>query len=313
VRKFIALIILVVLMGWVAAYTAPTNTLSSTNAGDRNERQIVPAAGISVSGTKIRVTVQGASGGNATLDGCSIVERDEDDVGTETPTRITFNTGSSSVTLSGDTPVVSDEIEFTIDETKDYLVHFWWGLDDGWTFKYATSGGGGDYSNYGPTDYTLTIDPNLGSPTADRNICLVKIEVEEAGGYTLTCDSGSYAITGTAMSPLHDKILGIEAGSYAITGTAASLLKDSELTLDSGTYTLTGTASGLIHNKKLVLGAGTYTITGTAATLLHNKVLTIGAGSYIITGKDVTLTYTPAGGVIIYGEGLHMSMHPFQH
>jgi len=51
---------------------------------------------------------------------------------------------------------------------------------------------------------------------------------------------GSYDLTGTAMSPLRDALLGIGAGSYSLTGTAVTLLRDAIIDILAGSYSLTG-------------------------------------------------------------------------
>lgn len=72
---------------------------------------------------------------------------------------------------------------------------------------------------------------------------------ETAGAYSITCDPGSYAVTGTAATPQHDKKVSAETTSYAWTGSDATLTHTTP-----GAYTL-------------VADAGSYTLTGSAATL----------------------------------------------
>ena len=83
------------------------------------------------------------------------------------------------------------------------------------------------------TDVSLTEDyighPIIGNP--------------DIGAYELQIISigvGSYDLTGTAMSPLRDALLGIGAGSYSLTGTAVTLLRDAIIDILAGSYSLTG-------------------------------------------------------------------------
>jgi hypothetical protein len=166
---------------------------------------------------------------------------------------------------------------------------------------------------------------------ADQELTWGDEEAASGSTYTLECDAGSYAITGTAMTPLHDKIVVAGVGTYAITGTAmsplhgrkvsagvgayeitgieASLLHDRVIACETGSIDITGTEAGLLLARKIAAAMGTYGITGTAMTPKHNKKLSAGAGSYIIDGTAVTLEYSGEGEVVIvYGSGWHMFM-----
>ena len=136
------------------------------------------------------------------------------------------------------------------------------------------------------------------------------------GGATLTADSGTYTLTGTAATLKADRKLAADSGSYAITGTDVSLKLGRKLTAESGTYTVNGTDVSLTAGRKLTadsgtyaltgtdvtltyqpaggytlaLDSGSYTLTGTAATLKASRKLTADSGTYALTGTDVTLT-----------------------
>lgn len=43
------------------------------------------------------------------------------------------------------------------------------------------------------------------------------------GGYTLTCDAGSYSITGVAATVAKGRVLSASSGAYAVSGVAASI------------------------------------------------------------------------------------------
>ena len=88
------------------------------------------------------------------------------------------------------------------------------------------------------------------------------------GGATITGDSGSYTLTGTAATLKAGRKLAADSGTYNLTGTAAALKVGRKLTADSGTYTLTGTAVAFKRGYALGAESGTYTVSGTSVNLL---------------------------------------------
>lgn len=92
--------------------------------------------------------------------------------------------------------------------------------------------------------------------------------------YTLTADSGSFALTGQTV------------------GLAANRI----LTADTQSYALTGQTAGLAFNRTLSAASGSFSLAGQDAGLSFNRVLSAESGSYALTGQDATLTYTPVGG-----------------
>ena len=97
-----------------------------------------------------------------------------------------------------------------------------------------------------------------------------------AGGptYTLTADSGSFALTGQAAGLSFNRTLAADSGSFALTGQDAALLQNRVLASDSGAFALAGQD----------------------ATLTFSRVLSAASGSYALAGQDATLTYTPISG-----------------
>ena len=95
------------------------------------------------------------------------------------------------------------------------------------------------------------------------------------GAFTLNADSGSYAISGTAATLLHHRVLNAEAGAYVLSGTAATLLHNRVLQAESGAYALAGTDATIV-----------YTPSGTVYTLNAES------GAYSITGADASFLYT---------------------
>lgn len=111
--------------------------------------------------------------------------------------------------------------------------------------------------------------------------------------YTLTCQAGSYTVTGVSAVLLKKRSLTASAGSYTQAGVSAILKKGRTLTASSGSYSLTGVSATLSKNRKLTANAGSYSLTGVSATLLRSKLITAQAGAYSQAGVSATITYTP--------------------
>lgn len=120
-----------------------------------------------------------------------------------------------------------------------------------------------------------------------------------AGGlYTLTAQSGSYAVSGQQATLLRHRNLTASSGTYNITGQSVNITYSPTaavytLTAQAGSYTLTGIAATLLKSKLLSTSSGSYSTTGNSATISKNRVLTATSGSYTITGRSATLTYVP--------------------
>jgi hypothetical protein len=89
-------------------------------------RQVITSAQFTDNRTSIRLKLAGCSDQVSNIVGCSIGERSgtTDDFAV-VPTRITFNGGENSITIPAGISVFSDFISFSLDKTKDYLVHFY--------------------------------------------------------------------------------------------------------------------------------------------------------------------------------------------
>ncbi len=64
--------------------------------------------------------------------------------------------------------------------------------------------------------------------------------------YTITAQSGTYAITGQSAVILRSKVLTASAGSYTITGQSATLLRSKVISAQYGTYSLTGQSADIV-------------------------------------------------------------------
>lgn len=142
---------------------------------------------------------------------------------------------------------------------------------------------------------------------------------DSAVAYTLTADSGTFTLTGTAASLEVGRVLSAASGSFALTGTAASLEVGREVNADSGTFTLAGQDASLEVGRRLVAESGTFTfsgqtaglfvgrelsaesgaftLSGSAASLEAGRKLSADSGTYVLSGQDAALTWSnaPAG------------------
>ncbi len=106
---------------------------------------------------------------------------------------------------------------------------------------------------------------------------------EEDFGYYAAAGGGSYTLTA-------------DSGSFALTGQDAGLSFNRVLAADTQSYTLTGQDAGLAFNRTLAAESGSFSLNGQDAGLAFNRVLGADNGSFALDGQDVTLTYTPISG-----------------
>jgi hypothetical protein len=206
----------------------------------------------------------------------------------------------------------ADESVYKIEVNGDAVEIFEDGVSR-WSSSTAASSANTSANIYGSTSQGVV---NKGSASASDWIDDFEAGALGGGATTLTADSGTYTLTGTAVTLKADRKLAADSGSYAITGTDVSLKLGRKLTAESGTYTVNGTDVSLKAGRKLAadsgtyaltgtdvtltyqpaggytlaLDSGSYTLTGTAATLKASRKLTADSGTYTLTGTDVTLT-----------------------
>lgn len=152
----------------------------------------------------------------------------------------------------------------------------------------------------------------VNSPTAGSNtitsgnsnfpgIAIASIKGASGGGatnYTLTCDAGSYSLTGVAALLRRGYTLAANVGSYALGGQDAILRRGYSVAADVGSYSQAGQDVALRRGYSLVCDVGSYSLTGYDATLTYSAgstayTLSCDSGSYALTGEDASLVYTP--------------------
>lgn len=195
------------------------------------------------------------------------------------------------------------------------------GTTSAWTVRTDQRAG---YINVGSSTATQT---TAGAITARVTVnfnggntgILVALRPAAGGGsYTLTSDTGSFTLSGTAAGLIADRSLTSESGSFTLSGTDATfavgygliaesasftysgtdagLIKDSVLVSESGSFTYSGTDAGLLAGRLLTSEAGSFTLSGTDANLIADRLLTSESATFTLSGTDATLTYTPLTG-----------------
>ena len=125
-------------------------------------------------------------------------------------------------------------------------------------------------STNGPNDIVGTARPQ----SSAYDVGAWELVVAGGATYTLTADSGSFALTGQTVGLAFNRIL----------------------TADTQSYALTGQATGLAFNRTLSAASVSFSLAGQDVGLAFNRVLSAASGSYALAGQDATLTYTPIGG-----------------
>jgi hypothetical protein len=113
--------------------------------------------------------------------------------------------------------------------------------------------------------------------------------------YALSCDAGSYSLSGQAATLAVSRAIAADAGSYALSGNSADITLSRALAFDAGSYAVTGRDATFVAGKAITLEAGSYAVTGHDATLTVSRSVAFDSGSYSVTGRDATLSYTPLG------------------
>lgn len=100
---------------------------------------------------------------------------------------------------------------------------------------------------------------------------------------------GSFALAGTAADVRASRVIGGGTGAFALAGLNATLAKNVPLAAGTGTYALNGTDAGLRATRVLTASPATFTTAGTAAGLTIGRVVTAAPAAFTLTGTDAGL------------------------
>jgi hypothetical protein len=150
--------------------------------------------------------------------------------------------------------------------------------------------------------FQYTMQSTLGSITpswtqASEDWGSVVVAFKEINAYSLSCDPGSYATTGSDATTA--RLLTTAAGSYATTGSDATLAYARPLSVDAGSYAVTGSDATLTYTsnpsepatgfKNFVDGFWALGVWADGVWAVNARTLTCDAGAYAVTGSDATL------------------------
>lgn len=111
--------------------------------------------------------------------------------------------------------------------------------------------------------------------------------------YTLTCQSGSFNLSGQSAVLTRTKLLIASSGSFTYTGKSAALVRGRVLTSQAGSFSLSGQSATIKRDRKLTASNGAFSYTGQQVTLLRSKLLVGQTGGFSLNGQQATITYTP--------------------
>ena len=171
-----------------------TATLDADNVGNDNDshRQVIPASAISTNGDFVRITLEAAATGDGLkMDNVAIVERSGSTAsGTTVPTEILFSGTSGTGTVTAGNTIVSDWLEYSIDETKDYLIVMDWSTDSANdAARIITSAGSTLYRRTDFNSYNISSGSGFSTIGSSHYFAVNKIEVAGHGDLTVQANS----------------------------------------------------------------------------------------------------------------------------
>lgn len=131
---------------------------------------------------------------------------------------------------------------------------------------------------------------------------------------TITCNQGSYTLSGQATTLQVSRIVSASQGTYTLTGQTATLTKTTpgaySIAADAGVYTITG-SSGLAQYA-MNASHGVYSLSGQAATFSIGtpSAFSIPAdyGQYSLSGRSARLIWSNAPMVLSSGHSISISI-----
>lgn len=180
--------------------------INFNNSTYQNFRQVIPASDLSETGTHVRILIKAHDTNAFTVSGASVGLRSgSTDDFSAPPTRLTFDTGSSTATVSANTDKYSDWIEYDSDPDTDQLIHIYYGTstDD---YVYKTTGGT-SYRSTDGTDNTLTTTVDYGASAGAIRI----VAGYEVGSEAVADSVWESTVSSDPKIVIFDDTLGIEA------------------------------------------------------------------------------------------------------
>jgi hypothetical protein len=254
-----------------------------------NDRDIISAARgqrvgpvpVAEVGVTVTAYIRNAVGGTECQ--AAIIDTDGTTILAQSAVRTDVGSSLAWVTFSGGTFSTFDPSGLTFDllvasESSDAWTRF----DDG----VSTGGRAGLITSLNPWVLNGAIGDN-----STRSFSIYMTYTPDAGGgYSMTCDAGSYNLTGqdVALIAGTGEVMVCESGTYSLLGSDA--LIDLSMACASGSYALNGQDVGLLSGHRLVCENGGYVLLGQNVTLSYSgaPASTSGMGSSDIGGANIS-------------------------
>jgi hypothetical protein len=159
-------------------------------------------------------------------------------------------------------------------------------------------------------DFDYVTGNSVGSPAFLPHIGLVTDL--STGVFALSLGTGSFALSGQAISTPTGYSLPLGTGSFVWTGAPADV--DIEENLDAGSFAVSGQALAITRTyTPLALGAGSFALTGQQVSLNYEQVgglsLSLQTGNFTLSGQAITTPLTrgmtlEAGAFVMSGKAL---------
>ena len=163
----------------------------------------------------------------------------------------------------------------------------------GFAVAIAGCNSGGAYGTW--AGLTEDVDSDLEGSNAQFSAAHLNI-TSTSTPLTVTADPASSSRSaGVSASWRVPIMLTAESGSFALSGQAVSLKQSYAVAAGAGSFSLSGQSVNLEHGRNLAVGAGSFSLSGQDVALTYtpvgSPVMEAGAGVFVLTGQDVALTH----------------------
>lgn len=123
------------------------------------------------------------------------------------------------------------------------------------------------------------------------------------GSNTLSAESGSIELTGSAAELNHGRSMAADSDSYDIVGNVANLVSSKIMAADAEAYSLSGANAEFGEGAYIAAESDSYIISGAVADLVVAKIISADSAAYALTGTIAALDrsgYTLAAETEVY-------------
>ncbi len=173
----------------------------------------------------------------------------------------------------------------------------------------ARNCGGAGFKDVSATTAQSVDWGNINNGAGGWVVTIASFKLDSATAYTLTADSGTYALTGQAVAFAPSNKVVAEYGTYLLLGSAAYI--GNTFNAESGTYDLTGQDVTFLTGLGMAAGQGTYTLSGQVVNFHWSGDVTVAGfnGGTAVSEEGIVLTsylddVTPVPGNAVYLAGI---------